>query len=366
MNEEKKLLIICSFLIAALNIFADDADDVWERLKELVFEPTYEVNVSYVPDYENPELDAELRVMAIDLTQYKRVIENEKGRYVVEFQAKGNAKKFLNKGKQAFAKGDYDTAEQYYKKLLEKDPDFSKAYMFIGDCHYSRKEYGKAVIYYRKSLEDNPMDFQAYHFMSDCYYEVGEKDKVKDLLIDSIVMNPRYYFAIDKLKKRGKELGFAYVDEWHMPPPVRVLKTDENKVTIILSGNEGNFTPWYIYGLCKAAIRFEPELEGKIVKKDEPFISSDTEERMCYLFALQSYLILKETEDFKESQINPEFEFINKVYENGDFDTFIYYDVMSKAIPIIPALVEPKVRQEFKDYFKKYHLADAPIIPEEK
>jgi O-antigen biosynthesis protein len=52
--------------------------------------------------------------------------------------------------------GKHEEAIEYLKKVIELNPNFSKAYQSLGNAHYNLRKYGEALSYYRKAFELKP------------------------------------------------------------------------------------------------------------------------------------------------------------------------------------------------------------------
>jgi Tfp pilus assembly protein PilF len=64
----------------------------------------------------------------------------------------------VDKGKQLFAEGKYDEAQEAFEKFLAKQPGFYQTYLLIGNCHKEKGEYEQALAKYKKALEMAPTD----------------------------------------------------------------------------------------------------------------------------------------------------------------------------------------------------------------
>ncbi len=62
----------------------------------------------------------------------------------------------------------YDDAINYYKKILEIDPNHADALFNIAACEFCRKNYNESIEYYNKTLKVNPNDAEAYLGIADC------------------------------------------------------------------------------------------------------------------------------------------------------------------------------------------------------
>lgn len=88
------------------------------------------------------------------------------------------ANDFTAKGMQAFQKGQFSTAAQFYIKASEADPNNYTHYENIGICYYSAKSYEKAIPYFDKASAfplANSGKSEFYKAM--CLITLGKKDQ---------------------------------------------------------------------------------------------------------------------------------------------------------------------------------------------
>ncbi len=68
---------------------------------------------------------------------------------------------YWQKGKEAFAQGDYSTAKTFFQKVVLNFPLSKSAppsLFYMGECHYKLKEYERAVVCYRNFVSTYPQD----------------------------------------------------------------------------------------------------------------------------------------------------------------------------------------------------------------
>ncbi len=88
------------------------------------------------------------------------------------------ANDFTTKGVQAFQKGQYTTAAEYYLKAAQADPNNYTHYENIGICYYSAKQYEKAIPYFDKaSILPQSTSGKSEFFKAMCLITLGRKDQ---------------------------------------------------------------------------------------------------------------------------------------------------------------------------------------------
>ena len=59
--------------------------------------------------------------------------------------------------------GDYTKAEQLYKRAVEIQPAYEKAYYNLGNVYRVREDYDRAVTMYQKAAQLNPDNFKNHN-----------------------------------------------------------------------------------------------------------------------------------------------------------------------------------------------------------
>lgn len=97
-----------------------------------------------------------------------------------------------------------EKAIEFYKKIIEKDPENFESYISVSICYAKKGEWENSVTYCKKAIETNPNSYEANNQMGLVYYCCNEvEDAVK------------YYETALKLKPDGdykiySNLAYAY------------------------------------------------------------------------------------------------------------------------------------------------------------
>ncbi len=80
--------------------------------------------------------------------------------------------KVYAKAENFFAKGQYYEAAKLYLKVMEAEPEFSRAYLHMGDCHFENNNFTQALLAYRAAAQLAPLDASTHRFAAD--YEAAK------------------------------------------------------------------------------------------------------------------------------------------------------------------------------------------------
>lgn len=90
---------------------------------------------------------------------------------------------YLTKGMQAFQKGQYTTAAQFYLRASQVDPNNYTNYENMGICYYSAKQFDKAIPYFSKASSFTQANTgKSEFYIAMCYISTGNKDKACNAL----------------------------------------------------------------------------------------------------------------------------------------------------------------------------------------
>ncbi len=109
----------------------------------------------------------------------------------------------LNLGVAYEKKGEWDGAIAEYKAASDKIPI---AYTYLGNVYFQKGDFEKAEEYYRKSIEKDPADGDAYNNLAWLYYTKKENiDEAERLALKALEVTPSkkdlYQDTLDKIRK---------------------------------------------------------------------------------------------------------------------------------------------------------------------
>ncbi len=90
---------------------------------------------------------------------------------------------FFEQGNESYRENDYQTAIDWYQKILDAGYEGGRLYYNLGNCYYKLDKIGYAILYYEKSQEFLPDDPEVNFNL--------ELARLK--VVDSIEMPPRFF-----------------------------------------------------------------------------------------------------------------------------------------------------------------------------
>ncbi len=128
--------------------------------------------------------------------------------YILSLKPKGIEGKFFFMADSFYHMRQYETARQFYKKVIEVNPSNWFAYMNIGDTFFIGDEFDTAAYWFKKSIEVNGFNWKSWKYMADLYNSTDQKEKAIDANIRSIILNPYGFEAWSLLSFLGKKYNF--------------------------------------------------------------------------------------------------------------------------------------------------------------
>lgn len=108
-----------------------------------------------------------------------------------------DAQTYYKNGYEYFTQGNYEKAEQYYKKAIELNPDFENAHYWLGKVYKQTGAYSQAIEQWEKVLRINSGNQYAFLNLVGSFKSTSRvnSDKANDYLNEGIKMigNPEEY-----------------------------------------------------------------------------------------------------------------------------------------------------------------------------
>jgi len=162
-------------------------------------------------------------------------------------------------GEVLFVQKRYPEALAKYEQAAARDPLFSGAWVYAGDCFYSRQQWHEAEVRYRRATEIEPLNGQAWRFLSDALVKQGEQAQAHAALLGGIAAQPSQMPNWDKLETLLKH-GGATLKPLSLVRRARMERdVATGKPTLQLFGFEQQKTPdnafWMMLALREANLK---------------------------------------------------------------------------------------------------------------
>jgi tetratricopeptide (TPR) repeat protein len=98
-----------------------------------------------------------------------------------------------DKGVEAYRKGDFNAAINFYKEALKEAPHFKLAMYNLANAYFGNNDIQKAINLYEKVILLDPKDEFSYYNLANCYLKISEYKKALVYYKKAIEISPGDY-----------------------------------------------------------------------------------------------------------------------------------------------------------------------------
>jgi len=270
------------------------------------------------------------------------------------FSNRKEADEALTRGDQAFAKGDFPTTIEGYKRALALDPKLYQAPLFLGDVYYKMNQPDEAGKWYAAAIKMYPDRETAYRYWGDVLMKAGKMAEARSLLIDAIVAEPYNRAPWTGL---GQWANAAHVKVAPPQIPIPDFKTGENgQSTVTLDPTGDGSEAWILYIAVRAgwaATKFKQAYPNE--KEYRHSLAEETEALEAVAGMASSSL-----KEGKIKKLQPGLEMLAKLADKGLIESFVLLTRPDRGI----AQDYPAYRAEHREKLREY--LSTFVVPEIK
>lgn len=224
-------------------------------------------------------------------------------RYAVDTNISEKGKKNFKMAETYFSQRDMMNAIKYYKKALDADPDYYKAYLYLGDAYYLNKEYEEAETIFQECSDSFPDLVEPIKYYYDVMYMQGEYKKAYELALRGLMVCPDIGMQL-KFDAVCTQLDKSYKQHW--------MSRNYFPNKIKGRNSEIESEPWKYYRDALDSIRpYADTLTGLL--RPNPLTKTKYPEEYCW-----SYMLEK-----SESK----FEFARQMKAKGMLDCYVLFSL---------------------------------------
>ena len=160
-------------------------------------------------DYEQEKYYKKVLKIDPDNAEAKTLLRFLKMDYKDNIAIIAEAEEHFIKAENLFEAYKFEQAIEEYMKVIEKEPTFAKAYLYLGDCHWRLQRPENAFPYFQRAVELDPENPQAWAFLGDAYIRFEDYKSGYKCYKNAVDLDPKYYKAVEKLKEVEKLLEIA-------------------------------------------------------------------------------------------------------------------------------------------------------------
>ncbi len=231
--------------------------------------------------------------------------------------------KMYGKAENFFAKNQYYEASKLYLKVIEEEPEFSRAYLHLGDCFFESNDFNQALKAYRMAARLAPLDASTHRFAADALMRLRRPEEAQRSLMASLLADPGYPLVWGDLERESAQRFERHADVI----PIDLMLAEAIHYDDLVKGLSPSTAPaWQTYLDMKLRWRervFPEEFPG------EPYRYTAREERACLTGLAEIWGDMKLGDpELKD----PELDFLRQLHLDGQLDTFVFLELFSELL----------------------------------
>lgn len=100
------------------------------------------------------------------------------------------ARRLFDQAETQFLQRHFKEAQQQYEAAAQADPQFSGAWVGVGDCHFNQQDWPRAEAGFRRATEIESRNAQAWRYLADALAMQGKRDAAERALLSAIAADP--------------------------------------------------------------------------------------------------------------------------------------------------------------------------------
>ncbi len=227
-----------------------------------------------------------------------------------------------------FAQGRYADAVNAYKKTIELDPGFGKAYLHCGDCFFTNGKIEEALNLYQAAIAQSPIDASAYRFAADALTKLGRGDEARRYVVLSLLADPEYPMVWQDLERVASSQGSQLRRHPDLVPiQFLLLGIDANSYDENIYDNlpPQSIPAWREY--VRSKLLWRQEKFAQVFPKETFYHTSFEEENESLQAAVTKWEGVK-TQD--PSLRDEGLDFLHQISVDGQLAAFIYLELFTE------------------------------------
>lgn len=142
---------------------------------------------------------------------------------------KPEALKAFESAEAAWGKEDFRTALTHYQEALRRDPAYTDAALYLGDCHFVLKDYAQAEVWFRKATDLEPTYSRPWRFLFDALERQEKWADLEATALKAVAAEPDDTMAWARLRQARERRGAGALERFRWPRTGRVVPGEGGK-----------------------------------------------------------------------------------------------------------------------------------------
>jgi len=171
------------------------------------------------------------------------------------------ARPFMDAGNQEFGAGKLEEALLDYRKVIERDPLYAKAYFYVAEIESQRRDMDGATSWNDRGLRLSPRDSYGHALRAEILISQGREEVARLSLAYALALDP-FSPRASKLLQRlgGRPPGIE--------PPIFVQMQRQPGAAPVLVARGGGSSAWQRYAVCRALLTHDQRIRDEFVQTE--------------------------------------------------------------------------------------------------
>jgi len=197
-----------------------------------------------------------------------------------------SARPFMEAGNKSFGDGQLDEALLNYRKVIERDPLYAKAYFYVAEIESKRRDLDAATSWNDRGLRLSARDAYGHALRAEILAEQGRTEIARASLAYALALDPFAPRALKLLQRLGGRVP-------GIEPPIFVQLQQAPGAAPVLVARGGGNPAWQGYAVCRALLTYDRRIRSEFIQSEaqarSPGALSLQEETTCGYMATAAY-----------------------------------------------------------------------------
>ncbi len=276
-----------------------------------------------------------------------------------------SARPFMEAANKAFGEGQLDDALLSYRKVIEHDPLYAKAYFYLGEIESKRRDLEAATAWNDRGLRLSPRDSYGHAMRAEILANLGRDEVARASLAYALALDPFAPRALKLLERLGGRTPgveppiFVQVQMRDPVPPA-------SRAAPVLVARGGGNPAWQRYAVCRGLLahdaRIRREFIQSTVQSRSPSALSLEEETTCGYMATAAYRAAIKGGGTKGGT-DPDLDRWSRAYDANLLREAVIYETIGCRRPEVLPLLSDEALGRVTEYVRLFVLPAPPRQP---
>jgi tetratricopeptide (TPR) repeat protein len=263
-----------------------------------------------------------------------------------------SARPFMEAANKSFGDGKLDEALLNYRKVIERDPLYAKAYFYVAEIESQRRDLDAATSWNDRGLRLSARDAYGHALRAEILASQGRTVVARASLAYALALDPFAPRAMKLLQRLG---GRAPGIE----PPIYVQLQQAPGAAPVLVARGGGNPAWQRYAVCRALLAYDRRIRSEFIQSQaqarSPGALSLEEETTCGYMATAAYRA-----QHGAGPPDADLERWSRAYDQNLLREAVIYETIGCRRPEVLPLLTDEALGRMSQYVGLFVLSKAP------